>query len=150
MYRVTKTYGHERGLSACFRQWRAKSHCAKLHGYALAFDLTFETCQLDNNGWVIDFGCLGSFKEQLEALFDHKLLVANDDPLKPDLVRLSSAAATVVLVESTGCEAFALLVAEQLAVWLVACDLSDRIRVHSVTCREHGSNSATYYPGVVQ
>ena len=36
VWRSTKTYGHEEGLSCCFRQWRAThSHCRLLHGYAL-------------------------------------------------------------------------------------------------------------------
>ena len=35
MYRSSKTYGHEIGLSAAFRQWRAQSHCRLIHGYAL-------------------------------------------------------------------------------------------------------------------
>jgi 6-pyruvoyltetrahydropterin/6-carboxytetrahydropterin synthase len=38
---VKKTYGHELGLSACFRQHRAKSHCRFLHGYPLSFTFTF-------------------------------------------------------------------------------------------------------------
>ncbi|SVB70610.1 uncharacterized protein METZ01_LOCUS223464, partial [marine metagenome] len=29
MYQSTKTYGNEVGLSCCFRQWRADSHCNK-------------------------------------------------------------------------------------------------------------------------
>ena len=42
VWRSTKTYGHEEGLSCCFRQWRAThSHCRLLHGYALSFRLTF-------------------------------------------------------------------------------------------------------------
>ena len=39
MYRSTKTYGNERGLSCAFRQWRADSHCNLIHGYSLGFVL---------------------------------------------------------------------------------------------------------------
>ena len=41
-WQVTKTYGHDLGLSCCFRQWGASSHCRFLHGYALSFSFTFE------------------------------------------------------------------------------------------------------------
>ena len=49
-----KKYGHERGLSAAFRQWRADSHCKFLHGYSLEFEFKFGANELDerniNNG----------------------------------------------------------------------------------------------------
>ena len=41
-YVSTKTYGHEVGLSCAFRQHKADSHCAKLHGYALSVKVEFE------------------------------------------------------------------------------------------------------------
>lgn len=47
-YLSTKTYGHEVGLSATFRQWRAKSHCRLLHGYSLSFRFEFEANTLDD------------------------------------------------------------------------------------------------------
>ena len=37
MYQSTKTYGNDVGLSCTFRQWKADSHCNKLHGYSLGF-----------------------------------------------------------------------------------------------------------------
>ena len=55
-YESTKTYGNERGLSCCFRQWQADSHCSYLHGYSLGFRFTFETNELDKRNWVYDFG----------------------------------------------------------------------------------------------
>ena len=41
MFMVTKHYPHSLGLSACFRQPRADSHCNQLHGYPLAFTFKF-------------------------------------------------------------------------------------------------------------
>ena len=58
----TKKYGHEVGLSTAFRQWRAHSHCSKLHGYSLAFKFEFGTNELDSTNWVVDFGGLKSLK----------------------------------------------------------------------------------------
>ena len=42
MYQSTKTYGNDVGLSCTFRQWKADSHCNKLHGYSLGFRFVFE------------------------------------------------------------------------------------------------------------
>ena len=42
IYKSTKHYGHNIGLSAVFRQPNADhSHCRFLHGYSLAFTFTF-------------------------------------------------------------------------------------------------------------
>lgn len=146
-YEVTKTYGHDLGLSACFRQCRANSHCRYLHGYALAFSLTFGCDQLDNDGWVIDFGSLKPVKEYLTNMFDHKLIVADNDPSLSTLIELDEQGlATVVLMPAVGCEAFAKEVFRWVERWLVmAVDGPEcRVRLLSVECREHGANAARY------
>jgi 6-pyruvoyltetrahydropterin/6-carboxytetrahydropterin synthase len=147
-YQSTKTYGHELGLSACFRQWRAESHCHLLHGYALSFKIIFEADELDARNWVVDFGSLKSFKAILETTFDHTLIVAEDDPMRETLVALSGKGlADVRVLPRVGCEAFAEYVAGVLDVWLIDNGYAPRVRVHSVECREHGANSAVYVPG---
>lgn len=144
-YRSTKTWGHDLGLSACFRQWRAESHCSRLHGYALAFTAVFEADQLDANNWVVDFGALGEVRDWLRHVFDHVTVVAQDDPLLAQLQALAGAGgATLCIVPNTGCEAFAKLVFDHIARWLVECGHAPRVRLVSVECREHGANSALY------
>lgn len=77
----TKTYGNDRGLSCCFRQWRSvHSHCSLLHGYSIGIKLIFESDTLDDRNWVMDFGGLEAFKAWAEYMFDHTLIVAKDDP----------------------------------------------------------------------
>lgn len=144
-YRSTKTYGSEIGLTACFRQWRAKSHCRFLHGYALAIRLEFEADELDERNWVVDFGSLKSFKAILEDIFDHKTLVAEDDPLKGVFNGMAmSGLIDIVEVPATGCEAFAKLVFDAAANWLEEEGYSPRVRIARVEVREHGANSAIY------
>lgn len=144
-YRSSKTFGHDLGLSACFRQWRADSHCKLLHGYALSIHLEFEADKLDARNWVVDFGSLKSFNQQLVDTFDHKLLVAIDDP-KMVLFREMEIAklCQIVVVLATGCEAFAELIYKGADVWLHDAGYAPRVRMHSVTVSEHGANSATY------
>ncbi len=93
MYRVTKHYGHERGFSCCFRQWKASghSHCSFLHGYALAFTFVFESERLNEMNWVIDFGGLKGIKSMLEGYFDHTLAIDRNDPMYRNLASLSEA-----------------------------------------------------------
>jgi len=147
-YTSSKIYGHEIGLSACFRQHRADSHCRLLHGYALSVHLEFEAHELDERNWVVDFGSLKSFKQTLQNTFDHKLLVAEDDPFIDELTYLAQLGlADVVLVEATGCEAFAKLICEVAEIWLLDNGYKPRVSMKSVTVREHGANSATYRKG---
>lgn len=151
LHYVTKTYGHEAGLSACFRQWRAKSHCRFLHGYALSFEFKFGAAQLDENGWVINFGGLKPVKAWLETMFDHKLLVAEDDPLLNELWILGDAdqqLAQVITVPAVGCEAFAKLAADMITdEFLIQDDYIERgVKLISVTVREHAGNGVIYQP----
>lgn len=143
-FQSTKTYGHEIGLSACFRQHRAHSHCNKLHGYALAVKFIFEAEDLEA-GWVVDFGGMKSLKGMLEDTFDHKLLVAEDDPMLDEITTLGALdIADVVVVPATGCEAFAYMIYQCAEVWLKDNGFAPRVRLVSVEVREHGANSAIY------
>lgn len=147
-FTVTKTYGHERGFSCCFRQHRALSHCSRLHGYALAFEIVFESKNLDENNWVIDFGSMDGLKEILQNHFDHKTAVAEDDPMLGSFISLSEEGAIdLVIFPQVGCESFAILVYQLVEGWLDETEMTrtNKVRVVSVKVSEHGSNSATYY-----
>jgi 6-pyruvoyltetrahydropterin/6-carboxytetrahydropterin synthase len=144
-YISTKTYGHEIGLSACFRQWRARSHCRFLHGYSLSIRVEFEAEELDEHNWVVDFGSLKSFKSRLEDTFDHRLLIAADDPERSALELLAGLGlAQIAIVPATGCEAFAEMIYHSALAWLVGQGQYPRVRVRSVEVCEHGANSAIY------
>jgi 6-pyruvoyltetrahydropterin/6-carboxytetrahydropterin synthase len=141
----TKTYGHDIGLSACFRQWKAQSHCRFFHGYALAIRVEFAAAELDERHWVVDFGGLKSFKGWLEKTFDHKMLLAEDDPERERILPLIDyGVADIVLVPATGCEAFAKLIYECGELWLKDNGYQPRVKMLSVEVREHGANSAIY------
>lgn len=138
---TTKTYGHDLGLSCTFRQWRATSHCRFLHGYALAFEFVFEANHLDSCNWGVDFGSLKPLKQALEVWFDHKLVVAADDPELDMFEGLQAAGlAQLIVLPNVGCEAFAKK-AFDLASVIVN---DDRVRVLSVKCSEHSGNSAVH------
>ncbi len=144
-YISTKTYCHNIGLSACFRQWKADSHCKYLHGYALQIGFKFEATELDKTGWVVDFGSLKSLKGMLEDAFDHKCIVAEDDPLIATFKELEIAGIIqMVILPATGCEAFAEVIFEVAAIWLHDNGYTPRVRLLEVEVREHAGNSAIY------
>jgi len=147
LYKSIKTYGSWNGLSCCFRQWRADSHCKFLHGYPLEIRIEFCAHNLDERNWVIDFGGLKRFKSHIEATFDHKTLVAQDDPRLDDITYLSQLeVADVLVVENTGCELFAKLVYDFAEMWLEGEGQDHRVWIGLVEVREHPGNAAQFIP----
>lgn len=141
MYEVRKTYEHNIGLSCTFRQWRAESHCHFMHGYALKVVLVFRSDKLNQNNWVTDFGGLKPVKKWLEETFDHKTLVASDDPCF-DLFEQMHREGIIDMVEvdHVGCEAFAQMIFENVrSIHSDAPSMLKRVEVH-----EHSGNMAAY------
>lgn len=146
MHHSSKNYGHDLGFSCTFRQWRAvESHCSKLHGYAVAVKLEFEAEALDHRNWVMDFGGLKPVKEFLTETFDHKTVVAYDDP-DGDWFREGEKRriCDLVWVEAVGCEKFAELVFKWVDSWMFQNNHTARVHLTKVTVSEHGANSASY------
>lgn len=131
--------------SAAFRQWRSThSHCQYIHGYNLTANITFECEELDERNWCADFGGLKDLKKTLEHTFDHKLVVAADDP-HIDLLKMldeTGVAQVVVLPGGVGCERFAEFVLKTADTFIDEAT-DGRVRVKSVQINEHDSNFAT-------
>ena len=138
-YLSTKKFGHEMGLSCAFRQHKANSHCKFIHGYSLAFKFVFQTEQLDERNWVVDFGSLKQLKIKLQQTFDHTLVVAKDDPLISHFRELDGIAWQLFETVEVGCEAFA-----KLAYDYACLNVAPHIKVISCECAEHEANSAIY------
>ena len=145
VFRSTKIYDFNEGLSCCFRQWRADhSHCRLIHGYALSFKFVFGCQELDDRNWCLDFGSLKPVRAWLHEMFDHTMVVAADDPQVArfeDLAR--SGLVDLRILPAVGCEATARYVHETVNA-MVQTQTNMRVWVESVEVREHGSNSATY------
>ena len=177
-YQSTKTYGTDRGLSCCFRQWRAShSHCSTLHGYSLGFKFVFESETLDSRNWAFDFGGMKPIKQYLDHMFDHTVLVAEDDPALSYFVSLANlsdakgngigynaidedkkpyergALIDLRIVPGVGCEMTAKMVYDKSVEILnkmksgedTRYEINPDVRLLSVECFEHGSNSAIYF-----
>lgn len=156
----TKTYGNDRGLSCCFRQWRSThSHCSLLHGYSIGVKIVFECDNLDERNWVMDFGGLSEFKKWLDYMFDHTTLISEDDPHLDKFKALAeigvlnapeySGIVDLRIVPAVGCERFSELAYNKLNEILDKDResgklLNNTVRVKSVEVFEHGANSAIY------
>ena len=111
----------------------------------MSFKFTFEADQLDDRNWVMDFGGLKGLKTRLMDAFDHKLVIAEDDPQFDKLASLQLAGiAKITIVPAVGCEKFAEYAYNLATEYLEAIGESSRVRVTEVECNEHGSNSAIF------
>lgn len=146
-YKYTSTKEYVNSFPCAYRQWRAESHCNKIHGYAFSMKFYFGANDLDVRNWVIDYGGLKPLKEFLESQFDHTLLVASDDPeigYFRDMDR--KGLAKVIELPALGCEALA----DQLFDYVNEVFIpqafgeaeSKRVKCYRVEVRETPSNMA--------
>ena len=157
IFGCSKTYTHAEGLSCVFRQMNAESHCKYLHGYAIKVQIEFETQHLDPNNWVVDFGGMKEIKQWLKDTFDHKTLVAKDDPAINFFRDMAKEYAEgkkliqLVEVDAVGMEAFAFMIYNHVNDWLCKTDSIDpggRVILKKVTVSEHdGNNASVRSPG---
>jgi 6-pyruvoyltetrahydropterin/6-carboxytetrahydropterin synthase len=141
------------GFSCVFRQWKAEgTHCRFLHGYGVSFKVWFEG-ELDERNWVWDFGGMKrakgtidgmSPKDWMEYMFDHTLVVAEDDPYLEGFKAMDTHGLTQTrVVPATGAEQFAKFIYEKLNTFIDE-ETSGRVKVVKVEFMEHGKNSAIY------
>jgi 6-pyruvoyltetrahydropterin/6-carboxytetrahydropterin synthase len=131
--------------SAAFRQPRATSHCKFIHGYRLTGKFIFTAETLDSNNWVVDFGNFDQLKSFFEETFDHKLIVAADDPALKEFKALEKTGAVdlVIMKDGVGIEMFAKFCFEAADSY-VKNKTDGRVSCYSVEVFEHEKNSAIY------
>ena len=130
--------------SCAFRQWKATSHCSKIHGYQLLAKFYFAASSLDEKNWVVDFASLKTLKAKLQNQFDHTLCVAKDDPLLEILQHLHNmGGCDIRIMESVGIEKTAEFCFNAAADWLKE-NYGERCWVEKVEVFEHEANSAIY------
>ena len=141
------------GFSCVFRQWKAEgTHCRFLHGYGVSFKVWFEG-ELDERNWVWDFGGMkrakGTIddmnpKAWMDYMFDHTMIIAEDDPFLESFKLMDRAgAAQVRILPAVGAEKFAEHIFNKLQEF-IHTETEGRVRVVRVDFMEHGRNSAIY------
>ena len=141
------------GFSTVFRQFKAEeTHCKYLHGYGISFKVWFEG-ELDEKNWVWDFGGMKRAKTQIDGkspkewmdyMFDHTVIVAEDDPFVESFQSMGvHEVAQVRVVPAVGAEKFAEYVFNKLNTFVKA-ETKNRVKVVRVEFMEHSKNSAIY------
>ena len=150
MFQSTKVFD---GFSCCFRQWKADTtHCRFLHGYGVSFKVKFEG-NLDHRNWVWDFGGMKRAKTLIDNqqpkawmdyMFDHTLIIAEDDPELRAFQQMDKAGvARLRVIPATGAEKFAEYIFNKINDF-VQTETESRVRVTKVKFMEHGKNAAYY------
>ena len=141
------------GFSTVFRQWAAEgTHCKYLHGYDVEIRVTFEG-KLDHRNWVWDFGGMKRAKGTIDGMnpkawmdymFDHTMIIAEDDPFIESFKLMGQAgAAQVRILPAVGAEKFAEYIYNKLQEF-VSKETAGRVNVVRVEFLEHGRNTAIY------
>jgi 6-pyruvoyltetrahydropterin/6-carboxytetrahydropterin synthase len=149
-FRSTKVFD---GFSTVFRQWKAETtHCKYLHGYGVSFKVWFEG-ELDERNWVWDFGGMKrangkidgkSPKEWMDYMFDHTVIVAEDDPGINGFKTMNELGVIQLrIIPATGAEKFAEYIYNKLNTF-VQEETDGRVKVTQVEFMEHNKNSAIY------
>ena len=143
------------GYSTVFRQWKATTtHCSKLHGYGVSFKLWFEG-ELDDRNWVWDFGGMKrangtidgmSPKDWMDYMFDHTVIIANDDPELAKFIKLDRVGGIRLRqVSAVGAEQFAKFIYDKINPF-IETETKGRVKIAKVEFREHAKNTAIYVP----
>ena len=141
------------GFSTVFRQWKAEdTHCRFFHGYGISFKIYFEG-ELDHRNWVWDFGGMKRAKTKIDGMspkewrdhmFDHTMIIAEDDPFIDSLKLMDNAgAAQVRIIPATGAEKFAEYIYNNINPFVLE-ETNNRVRVTKVKFMEHNKNAAYY------
>lgn len=153
MFRSTKKLGP---ISTSHRNWRAEFNenrnsqkCAWCHGYSRYIQFTFDG-ELDDKGWLMDFGNLKDVKQWLEDNWDHKTLVSSDDPKLEILKQMEEEnLLKLTIVDSTkegwgpGIEGSCKWVYDSINPYILE-KTKGRVYISSIEIWEHEQNSAIF------
>ena len=153
-YQSTKKFDN---YSVALRQHKAQhSHCQLLHGYALEFQVTFESNEilednmLDEMNWIMDYG---GFKDQpqgnglkswMNHMWDHTTLIEKDDPQLETFKYMEELGLLHLrILDKIGAESAAKLVFDKFND-VMSKTGGGRVKVVRVECWENKNNSSIY------
>ena len=142
MITCTKTY---RDIPLSHRQPLHRGRCSRLHGHSWAITLTFEAKEMDDNGFVIDFGDLHFLRDWIDANLDHATALKEDDPMRTSARNLRNRGPKILWVQSASCEGIAQFLYHTFQP-MIEQKTNGRVRIQSLHLEEDSKNSATYTP----
>jgi 6-pyruvoyltetrahydropterin/6-carboxytetrahydropterin synthase len=145
MLTCKKTY---QDIPFAHRQHRHDGHCAYIHGHNWGFTFTFACRELDECGFVVDFGKLGYIRDWLKENLDHACVFSEEDPLREQIVAAAPGAFKVYLAPATSSEGLAKHLHDVLNA-MVLEHTRGRAWIASLEVIEDSKNTATYHaPGL--
>lgn len=132
------------------RQPNHSGHCRFVHGHNWSFHFTFKATELDECGFVVDFGGLKWLKEWLEEKFDHTTVLNANDPhrvyfesnaVNKDPINGSLCLYDLRWVPDCSCEGLAAYVFSQVNSQLLT-RTDGRVSLAKVVVYEDSKNSA--------
>jgi 6-pyruvoyltetrahydropterin/6-carboxytetrahydropterin synthase len=147
-YKYVSTKEYIDAFPVAYRQWLdTGGNCSVIHGYAFSIRVFFGSNDLDVRNWVVSYGGLKDLKATLEDQFDHKLLVAENDP-HLDWYREAEkrGIARLTILPKLGCEGLADMIYKYINGVFVPDTFgtgeASRIWCYRVEVRETQSNMA--------
>ena len=143
MITCTKSY---RDIPLSHRQPLHSGRCSRLHGHSWAVTLTFGAKELDDNGFVIDFGDLHFLRDWIDQNLDHATALKKSDPMRAEFEKLEQMGLLKILwVDSASCEGIAQSLYHTFQP-MIEQKTKGRVRIQSLHLEEDSRNSATYSP----
>lgn len=154
MFQSTKRIGP---ISTTHRNWKAACNlnrdstwCSYIHGYSRYVEFTFEG-ELDEKQWVFDYGYFKEERKWIESQWDHKVLIASDDPELPLLRSLHDKRLIDINVMDVskgwgpGIEGSCKFLFDNIqpSVW---DKTQDRVNITKIQIWEHEFNSSMFIP----
>jgi len=142
MFTCSKTYTD---IPFAHRQHRHSGHCAFVHGHNWSFTFVFGCGELDENGFVVDFGDLKYIRRWFDEHLDHACVFNRDDPERERITGAAPAAFKVYVVENCSAEGLARHLHEVVGA-MVSRRTAGRVFVVETRVAEDARNSAAYRP----
>ena len=142
MITCSKTYSD---IPFAHRQHRHAGHCSFIHGHNWALKITFACENLDNDGFVVDFGNLRYLKRWIAENLDHACLLASDDPAKERITAAAPEAYKIYEVPNASCEGISLHLWEVFSRLVMEQEMG-RVWIAEVVLREDSKNEAAFRP----
>ena len=128
------------------RQPKHPGHCSRIHGHNWAIKITFEADEVDENGFVVDFGELHYISDWIDEHLDHACAFSASDPHRSKIEELAKLKLVQPLfIEDASCEGLAKHLFETFDP-MVRENTGGRAHLVSVELHEDSHNSALYRP----
>ena len=143
MLTCSKTYSD---IPLGHRQPLHKGRCAFIHGHNWEIKITFKADEMDENGFVVDFGELNYIADWIDENLDHACAFSASDPQRAKIEELVELNLVKPLwIDNVSCEGLAKHLFEIFDP-MVRANTAGRVHVVSIELFEDTRNSALYRP----